>query len=288
MSDLKNKIEALLFASGKGLPVEEIADYCEEKLALTKKKLTLLHTEFQERDGSLVVEEHNNKWKMTVRGKYTDYIKKIVSETELPGPILKTLAIIAYKSPVLQADVVHMRGQGAYDHIKQLAKQKFLTKDEEGRSYILRITDKFFNYFDVEGDQEIRDIFATLKKNEEKRRVEVEEQAVLAQQQKLGELKVVESQKEGDHEKIFDNTYMGGITKQRTEEELKEEKQFLTNMDSKIDEISSRLDKHILPKREEEIENEKSIQIDSDNEENKEQIVSEEEKKDEEKEENYL
>ena len=273
MSELKNKIEALLFASGKGLPVEEIASYCEEKVSLIKKNLTILHKEFQEREGSLVVEEHNGKWKLTVRGKYTDHIKKVVSETELPGPILKTLAVIAYKSPVLQADIIHMRGQGAYDHVKQLAKQKFLTKDEEGRSFILRITDKFFNYFDVEGDQEIREIFSALKAKEGERRAEAKEQAALSQQQKLGELKIVESEKEGDHEDIFDNTTMGSITKQRTDAELVEEKQFLSHMDSKIDEISARLDTHVLPKRQEENS--------SENEENS-------EKKEEEEEENYL
>lgn len=277
MSELKNKIEALLFASGKGLTVEDIVDYCEEKTATIKRTLTQLHKEFAERDGSLVVEEHNSKWKMTVRGKYTEYIKKIVSETELPGPILKTLAIVAYKSPVLQADVVHMRGQSAYEHIKQLAKQKFLTKDEEGRSYILRITDKFFNYFDVEGDQEIREIFASLKEKEEGRRAEAEEAQQEHIQKKLGELEVVEMSKEKDHEKIFDNTTLGPITKQKTKEDIEEENKFLSNMDSKIDEIAQRLDKHKLPKRQEETDQEESDEI-------KEKTDSSEESK----EENYL
>ncbi len=274
MSELKNKIEALLFASGKGLPVENIAEYCESKPAATKKVLQELHEEFKSREGSLVVEEHNNKWKMTVRGKYTEYIKKIVSETELPGPILKTLAVVAYKSPVLQSEIIHMRGQGAYDHIKQLAKQKFLTKDEEGRSYILRITEKFFNYFDVEGDQEIRDIFAALKEKEEERRARIETEQQAHIQKQLGGLEVVESAKETDHDEIFDGSALGPMTKQKSEEDVVQEKQFLSSMDSKIDEIAKRLDGHTLPKRKEEEESEETDEN--------------EEEKSEETQENYL
>ncbi|MCA9477558.1 MAG: SMC-Scp complex subunit ScpB [Simkania sp.] len=262
MSDLKNKVEALLFASGKGLAVEDIADYCEEKPSPVKKVLTELHQEFQERKGSLVVEEHNGKWKMTVRGQYTEYIKKIVSETELPAPLLKTLAVVAYKSPVLQADIIHMRGQSAYDHIKHLVKQKFITKDEEGRSYILRITDKFFNYFDVEGDQEIRDIFAALKAKEEGKRAEIQAARDEAVQQQLGNLEVVSSSEGKDHEEIFDNTSIGPITKHKSEEEIEEEKQFLSTVDEKIEEISKRLDTHTLPSRKEEHEEEGKDQDD--------------------------
>lgn len=259
MNELKNKIEALLFASGKGLPVENIAEYCESKPAATKKALEELHEEFKLREGSLVVEEHNSKWKMTVRGKYTEYIKKIVSETELPGPILKTLAVVAYKSPVLQADIIHMRGQSAYDHIKQLTKQKFITKDEEGRSFILRITEKFFNYFDVEGDQEIREIFAILKQKEEERKVQIQVDMEQHVQQKLNGLEVVDSEKQRDHEEIFEGSSLGPITKHKTEEEITEEKEFLSGMDSKIDEIAKRLDKHVLPKRREEQPSEEAM-----------------------------
>lgn len=252
MSDLKNRVEALLFASGKGLSIQEIADYCQEKHSPIKKILQGLHDEFSKREGSLEVIEHNSKWKMTVRGKYTEYIKKIVSETELPGAILKTLAVVAYKSPVLQSEIIHMRGQSAYEHIKLLVKQKFVTKDEEGRSYILRITEKFFNYFDVEGDQEIKDIFASLKAKDEERRARFEHEQIekeKSNQQKLTGLEVVDVDPKKDHDKLFDDTPK---TKQKTEEEIEEEKEFLNSMESQIDEIASRLDSHELPKRKEE------------------------------------
>lgn len=287
MSDLPHKIEALLFASGKGLSIEEIAEFCDSKPAYVKKAIEALEKEFSQRDGSLEITQHNGKWKMAVIGKYTEYVKKIVSETELPGPILKTLAVVAYKSPVLQADIIHMRGQGAYEHIKVLAKQKLITKDEEGRSFILRITDKFFNYFDVEGDQEIREVFAALKAKDEERRAEIQQEQVEKEklkQQKLAGLEVVDSDGK-DHAEIFEGDVIVPKTKQKSEEEIAEEKEFLSSMDSQIDEIASRLDKHKLPERNQETASEEEPLHDD-------QHPPQEHKKeleeDEQEEENYL
>ena len=257
MEELQNKIEAILFASGKGVSEEELAKFCEEKPAKIKKAIAALAETYQTRESSLVIVSHNEKWKLTVRGKYTPYIEKIVSETELPRTVLKTLALIAYKSPVLQADIVNMRGQSAYDHIKELVKEKLVTKEESGRSFILKITDKFYNYFDVEGDEEIRDLFENLrKKHQQITELEIiniaeEQEKQEDNKAKLGNLKVVDSNSNKDHEEIFDEE----ITPRRnekTEEEKQEEESFLTDIDSRIGELSKRIETHQIPKREEE------------------------------------
>lgn len=274
MDELKNKIEAILFASGKGVGEEDLTKYCEVDVKDVRKALKKLEKEFTEREGSLIITHHNKKWKLTVRGKYTQDVQHLVSETELPLPILKTLAVIAYKSPVLQADVVNMRGQVSYDHIKELVKEKFITKEESGRTFILKITDKFYNYFDVEGDGEIREVFKQLKERQDKM---IELAVVEASKEEgsgdnpLGNLKVVDSKPiEGqDHEGIFDENKPR--VKERTEEEKKEEESFLKNVDSKIEELSQRIEKHKLPERK--VEEEKT--------------ESEEENKEEE-EENYI
>lgn len=257
MDELKNKIEAILFASGKGVEEERLAEYCEEKPAKIKNALGKLAEEYQVRDGSLVIVKHKDKWKLTVRGKYTQYIEKIVSETELPRTVLKTLALIAFKSPVLQADIVNMRGQSAYDHIKELVKEKLVTKDESGRSFVLKITDKFYNYFDVEGDEEIRDLFENLRKKQQQvTELEIiniaEEQEKLENEEsQLGNLEVVESTTNTDHAEIFEDKIMPRRN-EKTEEEKEEEETFLSDIENRIGELSKRIGSHELPKREEE------------------------------------
>ncbi|MCF7798689.1 SMC-Scp complex subunit ScpB [Candidatus Woesearchaeota archaeon] len=245
MEDLRNRIEAILFASGKGVTEEELAGYCEANLATIKKSLSYLQKDLDGRMGSLIISLHNNRWKMTVRGKYLKDVESIVSETELPSPVLRTLAVIAYKSPVLQADIIHMRGQSAYEHIKELTKQKFVTKEERGRSFLIKITDKFYNYFDVEGDEEIQDVFSKLREK----------------QKTLGDLEIIDvklEKKEQEEKKEEDKTHLGELdvvdvaprTREKTKEDEQEEKTFLARIDESINQISKRVEEHKLPNRE--------------------------------------
>jgi len=292
MDELQNKIEAILFASGKGVSEENLAKYCEEKPVKIKKALSSLAEEYQKRESSLIIVKRSEKWKLTVRGKYTQYIEKIVSETELPRTILKTLALIAYKSPVLQSDIVSMRGQSAYDHIKELVKEKLITKEENGRSFTLKITDKFYNYFDVEGDEEIRELFESLRKKQQKiTELEIiniaeEQEKIDKEKSKLGNLKIVDTnQNSNEDEKIFEEK-IEPRRKEKTEEEKTEEANFLDNIDSRIGELSKRIETHELPKINQEETEEKNIK---DTEEKPlKETKNEEEKPSEEAEENYL
>lgn len=241
MNELSKRIEAILFASGKGVSVQSLAEFAESSQAKIKKALELLQDYYHEQDSSLTISEYEQKWKLTVKASYTEYIQKLVSEAELQPALLKTLAVIAYKSPVMQSDVVSMRGQVSYEHVKHLAKEKFITKEESGRSYLLKITDKFYNYFDIEGDQEIREVFSQLRGQEE-RRAELEKE--LEQQQKLGDLKVVDTDGTKDHDTIF-----APVRKEKTEEEKKEEEDFLDDIDSRISKLSERVTEQELPKK---------------------------------------
>lgn len=297
MNELTNKIEAILYASGKGVTEEDLANYCETKPKAVQKAIEELQKNLEERNGSLLITEHNDKWKLTVKGKYTPLIQAIVSETELPNPILKTLAVIAYKSPVMQSDIVNMRGQGAYEHIKTLVKEKFITKEESGRTFILKITDKFYNYFDVEGDEEIREIFANLRKQQQKMteleivtiaNEELATKNTLENQQKLGNLAIVDVNPNREQDKLAPEEETKPRTKEKNEEEKREEEAFLDNIDKKIDEISKHVKKQELPKREEHKKEEEETNKKDDADENSLEQLEEFADSKNESEENYL
>ncbi len=42
-----------------------------------------------------------------------------------------------------------MRGNSAYDHIRTLKELEFITSEPKGRSRLLKLTPKFFDYFDI-------------------------------------------------------------------------------------------------------------------------------------------
>ncbi len=148
--EYKSRVEAILFAVGKYLDEEQISLLCDIDKRHTKKALEELKKDYDEKDTALMVIQEGNSWKINVREKYLNLVRKIVSDTELSKSIMETLAIIAWKTPVYQNEVVRIRGNKCYDHIAELENAGFVTKDKKGRSFVLKTTDKFYNYFDID------------------------------------------------------------------------------------------------------------------------------------------
>ena len=79
--------------------------------------------------------------------------ERLLSDAELDKPTQETLAIIAYRQPSIQSDVIKYRGNKAYDHIKKLKEEGFLFSERFGRTKLLKLSQKFFDYFDVVEDK---------------------------------------------------------------------------------------------------------------------------------------
>lgn len=160
----KYQIEALLFASGKAMPEETIVALAKLDPAVAKRALKALQQEYEGRDSALVIWNDDSGWKMTVREAYVTTVKRVVADTELSRACLETLAVIAYKYPgAMQAEIVDIRGSGAYEHIAELEHLGFVLKEPSGRSFKLKLTEKFFQYFDVAGGKDIRTAFKNIK-----------------------------------------------------------------------------------------------------------------------------
>ncbi len=159
----KLQVEALLFSAGKHLDVETLASLTGRTPQDIKKALQALKQDYDARETSLMVVDEGTSWKLHVRERYLDLVRKIVADTELARPVLETLAVAAYKSPCLQSDVIKTRGQNAYEHLGLLLEMGFLARERHGRSFLLKLTDKFFDYFEVEGEKGIRELFKDVK-----------------------------------------------------------------------------------------------------------------------------
>ena len=79
-----------------------------------------------------------------------------MAETELPKAVLETVAVIAWKAPVLQSEIIKIRNNKAYDHIKELVESGFIAKEKSSRSYKIKLTQKFFDYFDIDSVKKLK------------------------------------------------------------------------------------------------------------------------------------
>ncbi len=162
--ELKKKIEAILYTTGKFTSLDEIAKLCGfASTELIKQALQELKEEYQQKETSINLEEKNNKFKLNIKKEYQHLTSKLISDLEFNMPVQKTLAIIAYKNPALQSYVIKVRGNKAYDHIKLLKDEGFLLSERSGRTRLLKLTSQFYDYFDVVEDQ-LKEKFETIVK----------------------------------------------------------------------------------------------------------------------------
>lgn len=217
------RIEAVLFGSGKYLTEEQIIELSGVPKNKIKKALNELQKHYDSIETSLKVFHESDTWKLNIKEEYNDIMKNIVSEAEMPKPIMETLAVIAYKAPVLQSDVIEARGSGAYEHIGLLEEKGFVEKEKYGRTYKLRLGEKFYDYFDIEGPSEIKKVFGEAKKPEI-----------------IGNLEVYEADEKDDNfaEKITERLQK----LEKTEEETQENKDFLEKFEEKITNSRNRID----------------------------------------------
>lgn len=156
--ELKRVVEAILFAAARKMDIEEIARLCKHSEDDVLTVLFELKTALDASGGPTMLVNEGKAWKLTVREKYVPVIKKVVTKTELPKSILETLAVVAYKAPVLQSKVIKIRTNKAYDHLNSLEESGMITREKYSRTKMIKLTPKFFEYFDIDPSK-LRDKF---------------------------------------------------------------------------------------------------------------------------------
>ncbi|MGN0192663.1 MAG: SMC-Scp complex subunit ScpB [Candidatus Gastranaerophilaceae bacterium] len=150
--NLKSRIEAVLFVTGKAVSIKEIAQILETEESETEEAMLDLIMDYSSREGALEIGDENG-YILQLKEDFSDIMNKLCP-VELSAAILKTLTVIALKEPIRQAVLKDMRGANAYEHVGELVKQGFIsrTRDKNGRSFILKTTPKFAQYFQLKGD----------------------------------------------------------------------------------------------------------------------------------------
>jgi segregation and condensation protein B len=173
----KKKVEAILFTVGKEITSERIGSLCSLDIKEINKIVKELKKEYSAMDNSLQIVEKENGWKLTVRDEFVPLVSSIVTSTEMEKPLMETLAVIAWKYPIVQSEVIKLRHASAYEHMKQLQEQGFIEKVKFGRTYKVRLTKKFFEYFDLPSEEAKKAFLNEIPENVLKEAEEVHKEA---------------------------------------------------------------------------------------------------------------
>jgi len=149
--EVHKRIEATLFASGEKLTVEDLQKLTRIKDAeLILCALKDLETEYSLKDSSLHLVSDGNNWKFHVRPKYLSIARRLGVKTELTKTVIETLAIVAWRAPVKQSDIIAIRTNKAYDHLDELEQQGFISRSRFGRTRLIKLGKRFFDYFELD------------------------------------------------------------------------------------------------------------------------------------------
>jgi segregation and condensation protein B len=149
---LESRVEAILYLKASPLLLKEIAEYAQESLENIQDALITLMDRYAHQDSALEVLETPKGFVLQLRSEFQDLVQTLIP-LDLGVGALRTLAVIALKGSITQTELVELRGSGAYQQVQSLVEQGFVGKrrPKDGRSYRLQVTDKFYQYFQIEG-----------------------------------------------------------------------------------------------------------------------------------------
>ncbi len=123
-----------------------LADLCHLSEERTCSIADDLASEYARRGSGLEIRSIGDGYAMQVRAYLAPEVVSL-APSELEAPLIRTLAIIAYKQPIRQCNLVEIRGNKSYEHVKELEKRGMINAAKQGRTKVLTTTRAFADYF---------------------------------------------------------------------------------------------------------------------------------------------
>ena len=146
--------EAVLFASDEPLSVNRLADIVGTTVKQIRGHVKDLNDKYQANANAFRIEQIAGGYQMLTLGPYNHWLKKLLrarSDSKLSPAALETLAIIAYKQPVIRADIEVIRGVAAGEMIRNLMYKGLVRivgrAEVLGRPMLYGTTKKFLEVF---------------------------------------------------------------------------------------------------------------------------------------------
>jgi segregation and condensation protein B len=143
-------IEAALFMSSRPMSAEEISKLTRVPPGDVEKTLGILSREYDGEGKGVEVVRIPEGWEMRVRPDILPKVAHLTPYSDLKDGHKRTLALVAYKEPVKQSDIVRIQGNKSYNYIKFLRKKGLIKSEKEGRTVKLSLTKEFERYFGIE------------------------------------------------------------------------------------------------------------------------------------------
>ena len=158
-----SRLEAVLFLAKEPLHARKLAQLA--KLADGTEARTLvgqLNKSYQQANRAFRIDEIAGGLQLRTRSQFSSWLRRLghlPAEIRLSAPAMETLAVVAYRQPVLRADIEAVRGVGCGEILRQLLERDLVRvsgrSDELGRPYLYGTTRRFLQVFGLRSLDEL-------------------------------------------------------------------------------------------------------------------------------------
>ena len=178
LPELPEIIEALLFASQKAVTAKELLSYFKAAATAGPETAAAAFASLKEGDVASALyqlkkeiaanrkayelRETASGWQLMTASQFAPWLRQLFPEarpTRLSAPALETLAIIAYRQPIIRADIEAVRGV-AVDGVMQTLLDRGLIRiagrsEVPGRPLLYTTTQSFLDHFGLRALEEL-------------------------------------------------------------------------------------------------------------------------------------
>jgi segregation and condensation protein B len=160
--DAKSILEAILFIAGEPLTVETLRNILEIDKIEVERLIKELISEYSFKRFGLIVVEVAGGIQMVTNPACAPWVKKFLATalpTRLSQQSLETLAIVAYKQPIIKAEIEAIRGVNSDGVLRTLLERRLIKilgrKEVPGRPLMYGTTKEFLQYFGLKDLSEL-------------------------------------------------------------------------------------------------------------------------------------
>jgi segregation and condensation protein B len=161
----------MLFVASEPITANRIAEALGTTAANVRKLIASLGEEYDDEGRAFTVEEIANGYQLLTRSEYGDVVQRLFKTTrkhQLSTAALETLAIVAYKQPIIRAEVEDIRGVQAQPILRNLMEQGLVRivgrANQLGRPMLYGTTKKFLLQFGLKSARDLPSVDELKKK----------------------------------------------------------------------------------------------------------------------------
>jgi segregation and condensation protein B len=156
-------LEAVLFLAREPLNTRKLAQLAHLADGTEARTLVRRLNRFYDETGSaFAAEELAGGFQLMSRPKFATWLGRLYQnpvEIRLSGPALETLAVVAYRQPVMRAEIEAIRGVDCGEILRQLLERNLVRTagraEELGRPYLYATTKRFLQVFGLRGLEDL-------------------------------------------------------------------------------------------------------------------------------------